>query len=99
MKRLEKKPFALIGINSDADRSALHKVLEKEKITWRSFWDGGSTSGPIAMSWNVQAWPTVYVLDAKGIIRYKNVRGEQLDKAVDSLLKEMTTAKASHSAE
>jgi hypothetical protein len=88
VKRLESKPFALIGINSDKDRGELRKVLSKEQITWRSFWDGGSTSGPIARAWNVSSWPTVYVLDAHGVIRYKNVRGKELDKAVDALLTE-----------
>jgi hypothetical protein len=85
VKRLENKPFALIGINSDEDRDELHKVLAKEQITWRSFWDGGSTNGPIATAWNVGAWPTVYVLDARGVIRYKHVYTEELDRAVDAL--------------
>src|SRR5262249_22055426 len=89
VKRLEGKPFALLGINSDQDRDDLKKVLEKEKITWRSWWDGGGTSGPIATAWNVHGWPTIYVLDEKGVIRYKNVRGEAMDKAVDTLLTEM----------
>ena len=46
------------------------------------------TGGPLSKKWNVHSWPTTYVLDAKGVIRYKNVRGEQMDKAVDALLKE-----------
>lgn len=92
VKRLQDKPFALLGVNSDAKRDELKKVLAKEEITWRSFWDGGSTNGPIARVWNVQGWPTVYVLDAKGIIRYKNLRGEPLDKAVDALLAETAGA-------
>jgi hypothetical protein len=29
------------------------------------------------------------VLDEKGVIRYKNVRGEAMDKAVDALMAEM----------
>ena len=53
------------------------------------FWDGGNTSGPIASKWNVRSWPTIYVLDHEGVIRYKNVRGEAMDKAVDTLLAEM----------
>jgi hypothetical protein len=90
VKRLEGKPFALLGVNSDLDKDALKKVMEKEEITWRSWWNGkDGTRGPISTAWNVHAWPTIYVLDAKGVIRYKNVRGEGLDKAVDALLKEM----------
>jgi hypothetical protein len=93
VKRLEGQPFALIGVNSDSDRAQLRKVMEEEQITWRSFWDGGSTGGPIARAWNVQGWPSIYVLDAQGVIRYEDVRGEDLDRAVDTLLKELAAAK------
>jgi hypothetical protein len=41
----------------------------------------------------VRGWPTVYVLDHKGMIRFKQVRGEELDKAIDQLLKELEPAK------
>jgi hypothetical protein len=92
VKRLEGKPFALIGINSDRDREALKKTMEEEKITWRSFWDGG-TGGPIARKWHVTGWPTIYVLDHKGVIRFKEVRGEDMDRAVDQLLKELEAKK------
>jgi hypothetical protein len=88
VKRLDSKPFALLGINSDENRDQLKEAMKKEEITWRSWWDR-NTSGPIASAWNVHGWPTIYVLDDKGVIRYKNVRGEAMDKAVDTLLKEM----------
>ena len=88
VKRLEGKPFALLGINSDP-KNRLRQAMKKENITWRSWWDGGNPGGPIATAWNVKGWPTTYVLDAKGVIRYRDVREEQMDKAVDALLKEM----------
>ena len=93
VKRLAGQPFALIGINSDRDREALKKVMKKQGITWRSFWNGGSTQGPISSAWNVRGWPTIYVLDHNGVIRYKNVRGEKMDVAVDALLAEMKKGK------
>ena len=40
VKRLEGKPFALVGVNRDASREILKKCEEKRKITWRSFFDG-----------------------------------------------------------
>jgi len=89
VKRLESKPFALIGVNSDSDRKTLKEVMEQERITWRSFWDGGKIGGPIATHWNVHGWPTIYVLDSKGVIQGKDLRGSALDKKVDELLKEM----------
>ena len=93
VKRLNDKPFVLLGINSDRDKDDLKKAMEKENITWRSWWDGGSTEGPIAKSWNVRGWPTIYVLDANSVIRYKGVRQKAMDKAVDSLLEEVAKNK------
>src|SRR5262245_66115521 len=89
VKRLADQPFALLGINSDKDRTELRKTMENEQITWRSFWDGGSTQGPIATKWNVHGWPTIYVLDHKGVIRAKEVREKAMDKVVDELLAEL----------
>ena len=95
VKRLENKPFALIGVNSDSDIPKLKKRMEEENITWRSFWNGpDGTSGPISTAWNVRGWPTIYVLDVNGVIRFKNVRGEAMDKAVDGLLAEEAAANA-----
>jgi hypothetical protein len=94
VERLKDKPFALIGVNSDVDKVKLKKRMEKEKITWRSFWNGPEgTNGPISKAWNVSGWPTIYVLDAQGVIRAKNVREKEMDKAVDELLKEMEEKK------
>ena len=93
VKRLEKSPFALIGVNSDRDREDLKKVLKDQDLSWRSFWNGGSTNGPISNAWKVRGWPTIYVLDAEGVIRYRNVRGEPMDRAVDALLAEMEAKK------
>ena len=92
VKRLAGKPFALIGVNSD-EKTKLKQVLKKENMTWRSWWDGGNTSGPIASKWNVHGWPTIYVLDHKGVIRFKGPREEALDRAVDDLLAEMAAEK------
>jgi hypothetical protein len=91
VKRLQGKPFALLGINSDKNLNELHAAMIREQITWRSWWDGGSTGGPIATLFGVRSWPTIYVIDHKGVIRYKNVRGEALDEAVDTLLEERSS--------
>ncbi len=90
VKRLKDQPFALIGVNSDPDLDTLRKVRVEKELTWRSFWNGSQgTRGPISATGGVGAWPTIYVLDENGVIRFKNVRGERMDAAVDQLLEEM----------
>jgi hypothetical protein len=89
VKRLENRPVALLGINSDSDREQLKKTLVEQEISWRSWWDHGSISGPIQTTWQVTLRPAIYVLDATGVIRFKDVKGQELDKAVDGLLAEL----------
>jgi hypothetical protein len=91
VKKMEGRAFALIGVNSDRDKADLKQAMEKEQITWRSFWNGGSTSGPISAAWKIRAWPTLYILDHKGVIRYRyegSPGGEVLDSAIENLVRE-----------
>jgi len=85
---LKGKPFALLGVDSDDNRDQAEAVMRKEQITWSSWFDGG-TKGPVARKWDVHSWPSVFVIDAKGAIRYKDVRGDELEQAVIALLKEV----------
>ena len=94
VKQLANQPFALIGVNSDSKKRVL-EAMERENITWPSFFNGGSTRGPISKAWGVHSWPTIYVLDHRGVIRFKNVRGEALTEAVNELIKEARAALAS----
>ncbi|QDV08662.1 hypothetical protein Poly30_42150 [Planctomycetes bacterium Poly30] len=91
VKRLQDQPFALVGINSDNEERYRKERVEME-VTWPSFFDGGATGGPIASQWGVTGWPTIYVLDHEGRIRFKGVRNEAMDRAVDTLLAEMKGA-------
>jgi peroxiredoxin len=87
--KLKDKDFVLLGVNSDS-RGRLRKAIKRNKMTWRSWWDNGSTRGPISRRWGISAWPSTYIFDQKGAIRFKGLRGDDLDKAIDQLLAEMT---------
>jgi hypothetical protein len=91
VNKLKDKPFALLGVNSDGDKSTYATENKDDmKVIWRSFWCGPKgTSGPIPGKWNVHSWPTIYILDHKGVIRFTNKRGEEMEKAVESLLAEL----------
>lgn len=91
VKSMANQPFALIGVNSDSKDRAL-EAMERENITWPSFFNGGSTRGPISGAWGVRSWPTIYVMDQRGVIRFKNVRGEAMTEAVEELVKEARAA-------
>ena len=83
------KPFALLGVNCD-QRPRLQRVLESKAVTWRNWADG--PQGAISRQWRVEGFPTVYVIDHEGVIRYKNVRGPELERAVDTLLSKVPSS-------
>lgn len=93
VKKLADKPFVILGVNSEDSPEKLRAAMKREDITWPSFFDGGGTDGPIATQWGVRGWPTIYVIDAKGVIQFKNVRGEQLDEAIQELLGDIEAEK------
>jgi hypothetical protein len=83
----------LIGVNVNGyDAKQLKEAMDKEKLNWRSFADPGALGqGAIAAKWNLPGTPTYYVIDPKGVIRYKWVGspGEKaIDAALDTLIKE-----------
>jgi hypothetical protein len=88
VKRLEGKPFALLGVNLDNSKENMKKAEESHEITWRSWFDG--REGSIGKQWHIKYLPTIYLLDAKGVIRYKGLREDkEINEAVDALLKEV----------
>ena len=66
--RLEGRPFAIVGVNSDEDRARARETKASQRMRWRSWWDG-KVGGPIAGAWNVRLWPTFFIIDARGVIR------------------------------
>ena len=57
VKRMEGKPFVLSGVNLDADRETVKKVVKQEGLTWRSWWDSAETGSPISTQFEVFSPP------------------------------------------
>ena len=82
----------LLGVNSDKDREEAQKTVAEEPITWRSWWDE-SIKGPIHTKWQISLRPAIHLLDAKGVIRYKEIDPSEVDAAIDKLLDELAETK------
>jgi len=91
-RRLEGQPFVILGVSADNEQDELRSYVSEKKIPWPNIFDG--PRGPLAGAWRIEGFPTVFVVDAKGVIRYKQVGYDpasmsKLDNAIDKLLKEM----------
>ena len=73
----------MIGVNVVGhEPKKLKEVMEKEQVTWRSI-----SSQAVTSRWNAGT-PTYYVIDVKGVIRYKWV-GSPGEKAIDMALEKL----------
>jgi len=84
------KGFEIIGISLDSDKDKLTEFLAKNEIGWRQFFDGGGWKNKLAVEYSVQSIPATYLLDGEGKIIGSNLRGEELEAAVEKALKKDT---------
>jgi thiol-disulfide isomerase/thioredoxin len=89
VSKMAGKPFVLLSVSVDEDKAAVTDFQSKEKMPWAHWWDGAK--GPVAKMYKVRAYPTLFMIDAKGIVRKKWIgapKSEELDKLVEELIAE-----------
>ncbi len=87
-KKNQKKGFEIVGISLDRSRSALDQYVKANDMEWPQFFDGKYWQNEIAMMYRVRSIPATFLIDKEGVIRYRTLRGRELETAVDKLLKE-----------
>jgi hypothetical protein len=85
--RMEGRPFVLLGVNCDREVETIQQVSFRDQLNWRNWWNGGA-KGPFTAQYGVTSWPATFVLDADGVIRYRNLKGPALEQAVEALVRE-----------
>lgn len=68
--RYADQPFAIVGVNADDDPAKAVKAEVEKSITWRSFRDKRGPGQVISDEWKA-LFPTVYLIDHKGIVRHR----------------------------
>jgi len=90
VRSMEKKPFALVSVSVDAEKATLTEFLEKEPMPWIHWWQDGEKN-PAAKKYRIRAFPTMYLIDHKGVIRHKWIGSpgnDAMDKAIAELVKD-----------
>ncbi len=94
LETMEEDSVVLLGVNSDDSTEEALKAKKEERLEYRSWWAGWDNTvsdprkGLIPTQWNVVGWPTTYIIDKEGVIRYRNLRHEKIITAVKELLYE-----------
>jgi len=92
VQRYRNRPFTLLGVNSDPDREVALAKCNKQGLHWQSWWDG--PEGPIAKEWQVEGWPSIFLIDAEGVVRHANLDPRNLERAIETLVREQESRSA-----
>ena len=86
----ERWPFAMVGVETGSSPGAVKTSREAQGLRYRAWWDAPDDTGqgPIAAAWRVSGFPALYVIDARGVIRFVDLRQEDLLKGVRQVLTE-----------
>ena len=80
------KGLNILSVSLDKEASAWKDAIAKDNLTWNHVSNLKEFEDPIALQYGINAIPTIFVLDAKGVIIAKDIRGEELNAKIASLL-------------
>jgi peroxiredoxin len=85
-KAFNKKGFNILGVSLDHNKEAWVKAIADDNLAWTHVSDLQHWNNAAAKLYAVYAIPANFLLDEKGIIIAKNIRGEDLYNKVNEIL-------------
>lgn len=79
------KGFEIFGVSLDREREAWLAAIKTDGLTWPQVSDLGGWESAIVPMYGIMSIPSNLLLDEKGVIVAKNLRGEELDKRLAEL--------------
>lgn len=81
------KGFTVLGVSLDSDRSKWLKAIKDDGLAWTQVSDLKFWNSEAAQLYGIQAIPRNFLLNDKGIIIARDLRGPALDRAIRKYLK------------
>jgi peroxiredoxin len=78
--------FEVLGVSLDTDRASWLKAIADDNLSWHQISDIKGWECEGSKLYGVPAIPHAVLIDRDGIITAKNLHGEELRKAIESLL-------------
>jgi thiol-disulfide isomerase/thioredoxin len=81
--------FTIYSVSLDADPAAWKRAIEKDQLSWKAHVsDLQGWNNAAAAQYNVTSIPANFLINGKGIIIRKNLKGDELLKALENLVLE-----------
>lgn len=85
-KKFKDKNFTVLGVSLDQQKQPWINAIEKDNLTWTHVSDLQFWNNAVAQLYHVQSIPQNFLIDPKGKIVAKDLRGEDLEKKLCELL-------------
>ncbi|MEO5997433.1 MAG: TlpA disulfide reductase family protein [Chitinophagaceae bacterium] len=86
-KKFKDRNFTVLGISLDKTRDPWLKAIKDDNLTWTHVSDLKFWNNEVAQKYKVQGIPKNYLIDPKGKIIARDLRGPLLAQRLDELLK------------
>ena len=81
------KGFQIVSVSVDEDINEWKNTVREQGMTWPQMWNGEEIENSPAAMYAVRAIPSTFLIDADGTIIGRNLRGEELDAALEDYFK------------
>jgi peroxiredoxin len=82
--KADKTKFEIISIVADSPIEDLERLVDKHGITWPQIIS--NKTNQIKEIYGVQKYPSTFLLNPEGVVIAKDLRGEELETKIDSIL-------------
>ncbi len=84
--RFKSKGFEVFGVSLDRTKEDWVQAIQQDGLTWTHVSDLKYFNSKAAQTYNINAIPFSILLDPKGVIIAKNLRGAQLEKKLSEVM-------------
>ena len=87
-KKFSKSGFEIVGVSVDVNRQTWLQAIKNDNLTWPQLSDLRGQSNEAALLYNINAVPSNFLIDPKGVIIALNLRGDALYKKLSEIFQE-----------
>jgi peroxiredoxin len=84
-QKYKNKNFTVLGVSLDKDKEKWLKAVADDKLTWMQVSDLKGWQNAVAQQFNIGSIPQNFLIDPKGVLIGKNLRGAALESKLASI--------------
>ena len=84
-KKFRSKGFEIYGVSLDKNKVSWLNAIRKDGLLWIHVSDLGFWNSPVVKMYDIKGIPQTYLLDEKGIIIGKGLRGAALERKLEEI--------------